>query len=301
MSEIRLLFIAANQSDPNWNRLSLDEESRQIEQKIALAQARDRFVIKKLLSVRWNDLQQELQNFNPHIVHFSGHGGDEGQLYFLLEDGQPHPVRTRAIRLLFSTLKDDPAVDCALRLVVFNACYSEEQATAVVENIDFAIGMSREIGDDVAVAFSAAFYTSIAGKRPIKTAFNYGRAAVEAFDLDHLDEAEAFKLFSREGVDARTLVLVNQSAPAEQPAPLPSPSPVPLNDRDALVKTLNRLLPAQITYLITLLNVPVEFQAGFGAPLAMQVNALVGWAETPGGCGLVKVKAALDDLIHRPR
>lgn len=300
MSEIRLLFIAANQSDPQRDRLSLEEESRQIEQKIALAQARDRFVIKKLLNARWNDLQQELQNFNPHIVHFSGHGEDDGQLYFLLDDGQPHPVRVSAIRRLFTALKDDPTVPCALRLVVFNACYSEAQATAVVGNIDFAIGMSREIGDNVAVAFSAAFYTSIAGKRPVKTAFDFGLAAVDAFDLGDLDEAKAFELFSREGVDAKTIVLVNPDVLPDPPAAQPAPG-APNNagvDRAALVAMLNRMLPAQLTYLTTLLNVPGPFQAGFGAPLAMQVNALVGWAEAPGGCGLVKVKAALDDLIN---
>lgn len=303
MSEIRLLFIAANQSDPQWIRLSLDEESRQIEQKIALAQARDRFVIKKLLNARRNDLQQELQNFNPHIVHFSGHGGDEGQLYFLLEDGKPHPVKVSAIKRLFTALKDDPIVPCALRLVVLNACYSEALATAVVGNIDCAIGMSREIGDEAAVAFSAAFYSTIAGKRPVKTAFDFGLAAVDSFDLGDLDEADAFKLFTREGVDAKTLVLVNPDALPDPPAAdAAQPAPgAPNNagvDRAALVAMLNRMLPAQLTYLTTLLNVPGPFQAGFGAPLAMQVNALVGWAEAPGGCGLVKVKAALDDLIN---
>jgi hypothetical protein len=187
--------------------------------------------------------------------------------------------------------------------VVFNACYSRAQAEAVVENIDFAIGMNHKIGDKVAVAFSAAFYTSIAGKRPVKTAFNYGQAAVEAFDPDDLDEAEAFELFTRAGVDAKTLVWVNPdplpdppAANAAQPAPgTPNNAGV---DRAALVAMLNRMLPAQITYLTTLLNVPGNFLAGFGAPLAMQVNALVGWAEAPGGVGLVKVKAALDELIN---
>ncbi len=279
MSEIRLLFIAANQSDPKWGRLSLEEESRQIEQKIALAQARDRFVIKKLLNARWNDLQQELQNFNPHIVHFSGHGGDEGQLYFLLDDGQPHPVKVSAIKRLFTALKDDPTVPCALRLVVFNACYSEAQATAVVGNIDFAIGMNRDIGDDVAVAFSSAFYTSIAGKRPVKTAFDFGLAAVDAFDLGDLDEAEAFELFSREGVNARTLVLIDPPEPTKSGNENPDN---PGSDVVTLVALLNRMLPSQFELVLLYAEVDESIFSGNQAPQAQRAKELVKWAKNEG-------------------
>ncbi len=302
MSEIRLLFIAANQSDPNWDRLSLDEESRQIRQKISEAQARDLFNIRTLLNARWSDLRQELQNFNPHIIHFSGHGGEEGQLYFLSDDGKPHPVKVTAIKRLFATHKEDPTVPCALQLVVFNACYSEAQAKAVIESIDFAIGMNREIGDDVAVAFSAAFYNSIASKRPVKTAFEFGLSDVDAFDLGDLDEADAFKLFTREGVDAKTLVLVKSEVPVGQTGASTQPVPTRSNEevvaRAALVKTLSRILPAQLTFLTTLLNMPLLVKIGSGASHAEKIEAFLDWAESEDGCGLPAVKAALDDLIN---
>lgn len=37
-----------------------------------------------------------------------------------------------------------------IRLVVFNACFSESQAESVVEHIEAAIGMSDSIRDDTA-------------------------------------------------------------------------------------------------------------------------------------------------------
>ena len=45
-------------------------------------------------------------------------------------------VSSAALADLFKVLKDN------IRVVVLNACYSEEQAQAIVEEIDFVVGMA---------------------------------------------------------------------------------------------------------------------------------------------------------------
>jgi hypothetical protein len=88
----------------------------------------------------------------PDIVHFSGHGDPLGEIILLAADGTPKPVPAEALAGLFRVLKDN------VRVVVFNACHSEPQAKAVVRVIDCAVGMSRAIDDDHAIAFAAEFY-----------------------------------------------------------------------------------------------------------------------------------------------
>jgi hypothetical protein len=69
---------------------------------------------------------------------------------------------------LFSVLKDN------IKCVVLNACYSEKQARAIAQSIDFVVGMSKAIGDSDAISFASAFYQALAFGRDMKTAFELG-------------------------------------------------------------------------------------------------------------------------------
>lgn len=46
-----------------------------------------------------------------------------------------------------------------IKLVVFNACFSEAQAENVVTYVDSAIGMGTSISDEAACVFAAQLYT----------------------------------------------------------------------------------------------------------------------------------------------
>ncbi|GEM_PF-3967358 len=72
MTKIKALFLAAN---PNGTtKLALDEEIREITQKIRLAENRDLLDVISVWAVRPDDLLQYLNQHKPQIVHFSGHG-----------------------------------------------------------------------------------------------------------------------------------------------------------------------------------------------------------------------------------
>ncbi|GEM_PF-5898633 len=49
-------------------------------------------------------------------------------------------------------------VECVLP----NACYSEVQAKAISQHVNYVIGMNKTIGDKAAIAFSVAFYDALA-------------------------------------------------------------------------------------------------------------------------------------------
>jgi hypothetical protein len=164
IDKIRILFLTANPTDTN--RLRLDEESRAIDQSLRRAEFRDRFVLEQFQAVRVSDLQECLLRFKPHIVHFSGHGSEEGEIYLQDSNGMSRPVSEKSLGKLFAVLKDN------IRCVVLNACYSRTQADAIAEHIDAVVGMSTAIGDQAAISFSAAFYQALAYGRDLQTAFD---------------------------------------------------------------------------------------------------------------------------------
>ena len=171
MDKIKILFVSANPA--GTQQLKLDEEAREIEAKIRAAEHRDSLELITKWAVRPDDLLQSLNQHRPHIVHFSGHGSPTEEIVLLDKLGKPKPVSKEALVHLFRALKDN------IRVVVLNACFSEPQAEAITGEIDCAIGMMREIGDDAAITFS--FYRAIGFGRSIKEAFDQGIAAL------HLD------------------------------------------------------------------------------------------------------------------
>lgn len=239
---MNILFLAANPVDTN--RLRLDEEIRTIDQRLRAAGSRDKFNIVQGWAVRPGDLSGYLLRYQPHIVHFSGHGSnqrannlkhdnlshgqrdvqlpgmsDRGAIILQDDSGNRKPVSPRALGSLFRALKDNT------RCVVLNACFSAIQAQAIVEEVGCVVGMSRAIGDKAAIKFAGGFYEALGYDRSVQTAFDVGCSQI---DLEGLGEEGTPRLLVREDVDASRLILTNESttgAAAPQPSLFQSSDP----------------------------------------------------------------------------
>lgn len=200
MTKIRVLFLAANPVDTI--PLALDEEIRAISQKIRLSEYRDLIEIISGWAVRPEDLLLLLNQHKPHIVHFCGHGNQQG---IILKDnnGQSAIVRTDALKALFTTLRDN------IRVVILNSCYSKPQAEAIAEVIDCVIGMNTAISDKTAITFVSAFYQAIGFGRSVREAFEQG---VTALMLENTFSEDVPELVSRQGIDP-SLVRLIQAPP----------------------------------------------------------------------------------------
>ena len=169
-SIIKILFISANPLDTA--RLQVDKEQREIDHELRLSRARDRFDLIVADAARPDDLQQAMLDHEPQVVHFSGHGSNEG---VILEDehGLPKLVSATALASLFKLFKGK--VQC----VVLNACYSEAQAKAIGQHVPYVIGMHSEVPDGTALQFATGFYKGIAAGKSIEFAFDLGVNAVQ--------------------------------------------------------------------------------------------------------------------------
>jgi hypothetical protein len=172
-----ILVLAA--SPVNEVRLRLDKEVREIDLALRLANWREKYVLEQRWAVRTDDLRRALLDLEPEIVHFCGHeAGTDG---LALEDdaGGAKRVPTNALARLFGLFTN--RVQC----VVFNACYSEVQAEAICQHIDYVIGMSEALSDAPAIKFAMGFYDALVRGWSYEKAYEFGCNAIE---LDNLPQ-----------------------------------------------------------------------------------------------------------------
>ncbi|MEG4344414.1 GUN4 domain-containing protein [Microcoleus sp. A003_D6] len=166
---MKILILASN---PRKD-LNLDREIRDLRGVIEKSRNREEFEVVDELAVRVGDLQELLFRHQPQIVHFCGHGSGEQGLVFESDMGREHLVSTDALSNLFRLFSN--SIEC----VLLNACYSEEQAGAIVDHINYVIGMNQEIRDDAAIAFSKGFYRALGYACSIEQSYEFGCNAIQ--------------------------------------------------------------------------------------------------------------------------
>lgn len=162
----KILILAANPQ--GVSKLRLDEELRDIEEGLLRGKKREQFLIKSALAVRHRDIHRQIMDFEPQIVHFSGHGAGEDGLVFEDLTGGVKLVDGEALAGLFELFADH------VKCVLLNACYSEIQAKAIAQHIDYVIGMSQAIGDKAAIEFAVAFYDALVAGKSVEFAHKLG-------------------------------------------------------------------------------------------------------------------------------
>ncbi|MEB3218328.1 MAG: hypothetical protein VKN72_19135 [Nostocales cyanobacterium 94392] len=131
---VKILFLAADPSDAS--RLCLGQELRDIKERLRIAKEPGKYQLEQQESVRVADITQAIFDVDPQIIHFSGHGTNQGELCFENEVGQIQPVEPDALAAMFELFLEQ--VNC----VLLNACYSEIQAHAIAEHIPCVAAVS---------------------------------------------------------------------------------------------------------------------------------------------------------------
>ncbi|MEG4534844.1 nSTAND1 domain-containing NTPase [Microcoleus sp. D2_18a_D3] len=178
-----ILILAANPK--NTAPLRLDQEIREIDEGLRRANKRELYKLEQKWAVRSRDFYRAILDYQPNIVHFCGHGAGEDGIVLEDDTGKMALVQTNALASMFK-LFAKKGVEC----VILNACYSEVQADAISQYVNYVVGMNRAVGDKAAVAFAVAFYDGIAAGYEIEEAYDLGRSQMMSF-LEH--ETPVFK------------------------------------------------------------------------------------------------------------
>jgi len=195
---ITILYLSANPA--NTEPLELNKECNKIDEELRYAAGKGIFKLEQYHDISLENLIKQILNYEPHIVHFSGHGSPSSSLIFKNEEnGQIQVVPPNALSKVFKILSKD------IPLVFLNACYSEDQAKAIAEHVDCVIGMSRAISDEAARKFSVSFYSSLGFGKSIRDAFDLATVNLELLEIP--EESTPKLLVVKEGVDPLKLFI----------------------------------------------------------------------------------------------
>lgn len=190
---VTILLFASEPHDKE--RIDLGAEIREIMLEIRAARYRDRITLQPWLATEPLDLIPNINQYQPHMIQFSGHGSPDG----LLMMGPPNRSQPLAADRLIQMLKWSAE---NLRIVFFNICDSEEHARAAAKVVDGAIGMRGDMYDAPARTFAASLYSGLAYGKSLKHAFYQACAAIG----DRPDRTVP-QLFFRAGMDPHEIVL----------------------------------------------------------------------------------------------
>lgn len=200
MSTHKILFLAA---DPvGFPERRLDEQARQIQEEIQLAQRRDQFEFIPCMAARPMDLLRALRRIRPSVVQFSGNRGVD-EIYLVQEDRRPAQVTLEALRVTFE------AAGQSVQILVLNGCKVSGTAEALCDVVPVCVGTSPAIGDDAARAFSIGFYGALASGESAALACSQGGAAMA---LQVIGQHDRPSLHHRHDVDPRMFCLADSVA-----------------------------------------------------------------------------------------
>lgn len=156
--------------------LDLDREVYEI--KLAIKQAKNKSVldIQDEIAYSTDDIRRAIAEHNPQIVHFCCHGLENGSLN--LENDNESEISLDTLKAIFQGREN------FIKCVLLNACHSEKASVAITQHIDYAIGMNRQIIDEVAIEFAKGFYDGLGynneNNDKFLIAFNEGVRAIIA-------------------------------------------------------------------------------------------------------------------------
>lgn len=163
---MKVLFLAAN--PVNEARLKIDREASDLKEQLALVRDAKIYIdVEHAWAIRTDQLQREILNSKPAVLHFSGHG-DTGMLIFEDASGKAVEVSGEALAGLIELM---PTIKC----VVLNACFSESVAKLVAPHVNAVIGCDASIGDTAAILFTRAFYRALAHGETVKRSFELAK------------------------------------------------------------------------------------------------------------------------------
>lgn len=188
-----ILFMTSNPS--GTAELQLDKEQARISNRLQDSPNYAKFRMRMKKGVSPSEFQEYIVLEKPNIIHFSGHGDkndttvrsmlsrgldvDEthipqdntGIILYDEEKRNPILLRTNVIQRIFRTMISQGV---PINVVLFNSCYSEDQAKAIANLVPYVIGSSWSVKDEAAIAFATGFYFGIAQGKTVKEACDLG-------------------------------------------------------------------------------------------------------------------------------
>jgi len=181
--------------------LRTDMEVRDVLLALKKSANRDQVAIRHIPAAQVTDLLEALNEFEPNIVHFSGHGGEAAVLF-----DNKHPDDDGGMEVDFDLVNEIvSATATPPRLLVFNACDTLDGADIFLDTVEAVVAMSNSIGDAAACFFAAQFYSALVSGQSLEAALKQGKIVLKAAKLP---DADLPSLIGATGVKPSSLIFI---------------------------------------------------------------------------------------------
>ena len=158
-----ILYISATPT--NVDNLQVDFEFKKIKASLEGGLKRDEFeLLSPLMAVSLQDFLQAKHRYKPAIIHFSGHGLQDG-LMFATSENVFQIIPTELLKEVFK------GIEAYAKLIVLNACYSSAQAKILSEKGIYVLGMNVPVTDTAAIDLADNLYRFISDGQTTEEAF----------------------------------------------------------------------------------------------------------------------------------
>ena len=158
-----ILYISATPT--NVDNLQVDFEFKKIKASLEGGLNRDEFeLLSPLMAVSLQDFLQAKHRYKPAIIHFSGHGLQDG-LMFATSENVFQIIPTELLKEVFK------GIEAYAKLIVLNACYSSAQAKILSEKGIYVLGMNVPVTDTAAIDLADNLYRFISDGQTTEEAF----------------------------------------------------------------------------------------------------------------------------------
>jgi hypothetical protein len=161
---INVLFTAATPTDAGQLNTGLESRLKDIIKEFD-EERRIKFQEEHGLGV--DRFRRFLFTKDPHVIHFAGHGEQEGLV--LQDDNLDAKVLVDLVAGLDNT-----------RLVVLNACYTLPLAKELAQYVPFVIGTQGPIPDSTATVFAHDFYVGLSAGKSVEQSFKFALNGIES-------------------------------------------------------------------------------------------------------------------------
>lgn len=160
----KIVAVFATPEGSDSGRLAM--ESRVIKECAKMCRSRNVDVV-SIHGAKIRDLQLALLEQDPHIVHFSGHATESGELQFEDENGKMKTVDKGEMARLLGMI---PSIEC----VILNARHTLSQGEEIIWGVPFTIAMDGPISHEISAYFVRGFYDAVASGKDYAAAYEFG-------------------------------------------------------------------------------------------------------------------------------
>ncbi len=169
-------------TDPDLN---LNREYKEIEKAYKEAKLKsvklDSVTLKQIFFSNLGGVMMQIKQEEPTVLHLGCHAQKGKGIELFRQMVDPHEM-LEAIRT-WNKIQCEKGSPRSIRIVVLNACESEDHAQVLSQGVDFAIGHRDPLYDDNAINFSHLFYGSLFDGFSLQDSFDLAKSCSKGYLL----------------------------------------------------------------------------------------------------------------------